>query len=104
MSCEPVAGLRHGLVQPAPEGPGQDERRRRRVAAERQTHDQAADLRDAEGHEEPTGGAPPPLAVFSVDPQAGQERERQHGEGDVSAPAMGQLRWSSWSWTTPAGT
>ena len=62
----PVAGLRHGLVRPAPEGPGQDERRRRRVAAERQAYDQAADLRDAEGHEKLAGGAPPPLAAFSI--------------------------------------
>src|SRR3954451_15672563 len=62
----PVAGLRHGLVRPSPEGPGQDEARRRRVAAECQAHDQAAEFRDAEGHEKLAGGAPPPLAACSA--------------------------------------
>src|SRR5213075_1712249 len=44
----PAASLSDGLVRPSPEGPGQDEGRRRRGTGEREPGDQAADLGDAE--------------------------------------------------------
>src|SRR4051794_16264621 len=53
----PVASLSDGLVRPPPEGPGQDEGRRRRATAGRQAADQAADLGDAERHEGLAGGS-----------------------------------------------
>src|SRR5436853_3744519 len=62
----PVASLGDGLVGPSPEGPGQDEARRRRVPAEREPSDQAADLGHAEGYEGLATGSPPPLAAFSL--------------------------------------
>src|SRR5213080_4722422 len=60
----PVAGLGDGLVGPSPEGPSQDEARRRRVPAEREAHDQAADLGHAEGYEGLAGGSRAPFRLF----------------------------------------
>jgi hypothetical protein len=68
-ACElsaPVIGLGDGLVGSSPEGPSQDEAGCRRVSAEREPRDQAADLRNAEGHEELAGGSLPPLAASSM--------------------------------------
>ncbi len=58
-----------GLVRPAPEGPSQDEGRRRRGATEDEPGDQAAELGHAEGDEELTGGSgsPPPFAAAAFD-------------------------------------
>src|SRR4051812_30432082 len=60
----PVAGLSDGLVRPAPEGPGQDEGRRRRAAAGCQAGDQAADLGHAERHQELASGSRAPFSLF----------------------------------------
>ena len=62
----PVERPGGGLVRPPPERPGKDEGRRRRGAPEDEPGDQAADLRDAEGHAELAGGEPPPFAAFSL--------------------------------------
>jgi hypothetical protein len=60
----PVVGLSDGLVRPSPEGPVQDEGRRRRAAAGCQAGDQAADLGDAERHQELAGGSRAPFSLF----------------------------------------
>src|SRR3954447_10144038 len=60
----PVAGLGDGLVGPSPEGPSQDEARRRRVPAEREAHDQAAELGHAEGYQGVAGGSRAPFRLF----------------------------------------
>src|SRR4051794_39979008 len=62
----PVERLGGGLVCPSPEGPVQDEGRRRRGTAEREPDDQAADLGHAERHQEPADGSPPLFAGFSM--------------------------------------
>ena len=60
----PAASLSDGLVRPSPEGPGQDEGRRRRGTGEREPGDQAADLRDAERDEGLAGGSRAPFSLF----------------------------------------
>ena len=60
----PVVGPGDGLVPPAPERPSQDERRRWWAAAEREARDQAADLGDAERHEELASGSGAPFILF----------------------------------------
>src|SRR3954470_9910734 len=62
----PVERLGGGLVCPSPEGPVQDEGRRRRGTAEREPDDQAADLGHAERHQAPVDGSPPLFAGFSM--------------------------------------
>src|SRR4051794_1337882 len=62
----PVERLGGGLVCPSPEGPVQDEGRRRRGTAEREPDDQAADLGHAERYQEPADGSPPLFAGFSM--------------------------------------
>src|SRR3954451_24694816 len=60
----PVAGLSDSLVRPPPEGPGQDEGRPRRATTGCQAGDQAADLGDAERHEELASGPWAPFSLF----------------------------------------
>src|SRR3954471_652562 len=60
----PVVSLSDGLVRPSPEGPGQDEGRPRRGTAGCQAGDQAADLGDAERHEELASGSRAPFSLF----------------------------------------
>src|SRR5215203_3312952 len=60
-----MEGLGDSLVRPSPERPSQDQGWPRRSAGELEPREQAAGLRDAEGCEEPTGGAPPPFAALS---------------------------------------
>src|SRR4051794_41965807 len=62
----PVERLGGGLVCPSPEGPVQDEGRRRRGTAEREPDDQEADLGHAERYQEPADGSPPLFAGFSI--------------------------------------
>src|SRR5690242_12301420 len=62
----PVERLGGSLVCPSPEGPVQDEGRRRRGTAEREPDDQAADLGHAERHQAPVDGSPPLSAGFSM--------------------------------------
>src|SRR3954452_15385212 len=60
----PVAGLSDSLVRPPPEGPGQDEGRPRRATTGCQAGDRAADLGDAERHEELASGPCAPFSPF----------------------------------------
>jgi len=60
----PAASLSDGLVRPSPEGPGQDEGRRRRGTGEREPGDQAADLGHAERDEGPASGSRAPFSLF----------------------------------------
>ena len=60
----PAASLSDGLVRPSPEGPGQDEGRRRRGTGEREPGDQAADLGDAERDEGLASGSRAPFSLF----------------------------------------
>src|SRR3954469_2951166 len=62
----PVERLGGGLVGPSPEGPVQDEGRRRRGTAEREPDDQAADLGHAERRQGPADASPPLFAGFSM--------------------------------------
>src|SRR3954469_4724673 len=62
----PVERLGGGLVGPSPEGPVQEEGRRRRDTAEREPDDQAADLGHAERHQGPADGSPPLFAGVST--------------------------------------